>query len=318
MKLNNPFMPGACPMADDLDVAKRLEDAGASVIVMRSLFEEQLDGLDPATPRQNPPMTGESGEFAANPDNFVFKPHEYLEHIRRLKESLDVPVIASLNGSTYGGWLRYAKEIEQSGADALELNVYYLATDPEQSGLSIEMLTLEMVGAVKRSLKIPIAVKLSPYYSSLAHFARQLGVFGADGMILFNRFYQPDIDVENLKVDPTIAFSDSSELPLRLRWLAILSGRVNCSLAASGGIHTGVDAAKAILAGADALQLVSALLMKGPEQLEMIRIELETWMDEHQYGSVTEMRGKMNLQRYPEPKAYERANYMRVLQSWKL
>ncbi len=228
-----------------------------------------------------------------------------------------MPVIASLNGLTPGGWLEYARLIEQAGADALELNVYYVATDPDADAASVEKRTLEMVSMVRAGLRIPVAVKLSPFFSSLSHFARALEQAGADALVLFNRFYQPDIDTEELEVKAELHLSDSSELLLRLRWLAILSGQRRLDLAVSGGVHTTLDAVKAIMAGASAVQMVSALLRRGPGYLRMMRVGLESWMEEHGYARIEDLRGCMNLARCPDPAAFERGNYMRILQSWK-
>jgi dihydroorotate dehydrogenase (fumarate) len=227
-----------------------------------------------------------------------------------------VPVIGSLNGTTATGWLEYARLVQQAGADAIELNFYVVATDPLENGQTVEQRALDILCKVKASVTIPVAVKLSPFFCSFAHFASQLDGLGADGLVLFNRFYQPDIDVETLEVVPRLQLSDSSELLLRLRWLAILSGRARASLAVTGGVHTAVDAIKAVMAGAHAVQLVSALLQHGPERLKTIREEMVRWMEEHEYHSLRQMQGSMNLTRCPDPQAFERANYMRVLHSW--
>jgi dihydroorotate dehydrogenase (fumarate) len=317
--LPHPFVSGAGPMADEMDTVRRLEDAGASAIVMRSLFEEQITREQLATARQ---LEGPAESFAEaltylpTPDAFVLGPEEYLEQLHRIQAAVAVPVIASLNGATEGGWLSYARLMEDAGADALELNVYYLGTDFEQSGEALERRTLQMVSAVKSGVGIPVAVKLSPFYSSLTHFARRLDEFGADGLVLFNRFYQPDIDVDALEVKPTLRLSDSTELLLRLRWLAILSGRIKATLAVSGGVHTGLDAVKAVMCGADAVQVVSALLRNGPEKLADLRADLASFLEEHEYDSLSQMKGSMNLLRCPHPGAHERANYMTILQSW--
>jgi dihydroorotate dehydrogenase (fumarate) len=317
--LPHPFVPGASPLADELDTVRRLEDAGAAAIVMRSLFEEQITHEQVAVAHY---MDAPSESFAEaltylpSPDAFVLGPEEYLEHIHKLKAAVSVPVIASLNGATDGGWLGYARLMAGAGADALELNVYALATDFDDSSEMLERRTLHMLDAIKREIGIPVAVKLSPFYTSLAYFARRLAERGADGLVLFNRFYQPDIDVETLEVAPTLRLSDSSELLLRLRWLAILSGRIDTSLAVTGGVHNTLDAVKAIMAGADAVQLVSALLRHGPEQLTTLRRDLALWLEEHEYDSLAQMKGSMNLQRCPNPAAHERANYMTILQSW--
>jgi dihydroorotate dehydrogenase (fumarate) len=259
----------------------------------------------------------EATSFFPSPDKFALGPEQYLDHIRRIKQAVTVPVIASLNGSTPGGWLEHARLMEQAGADALELNVYALATDPESTGQALEERTLEMVRSVKGGVKVPVAVKLSPYYSSLANFARRLQEAGADGVVVFNRFYQPDIDVEALQVSHSLRLSHSSELPLRLRWLAILSAQVDLSLAVTGGVHTALDAAKAVMSGAHGVQVVSALLQRGPDYLSTLREELISWMTEHEYESLEQMRGSMNLSKCPDAGVYERANYMLILQSWR-
>ena len=234
-----------------------------------------------------------------------------------MKAAVNIPVIASLNGTTTGGWLEYAKVMEHAGADALELNLYMLALDPEAAGQDLEEGELDLVREVKRSLHIPVAVKLSPFYTSFGHMATRLAKAGADALVLFNRFYQPDIDPEGLQVSRSLHLSDSSELPLRLRWLAFLSGRVPTSLAVTGGVHTSIDAVKAVMAGAHVVQMVSALLRNGPAYIGVVRDGLEAWMVEHEYESLSQMQGSMDLLSCPDPHAYERANYMLMLQSWR-
>jgi len=319
MKLSNPLMPGASPLADDLDIARRLEDAGASAIVMRSLFEEQIEG-EAYSSVQNFEMYADAfaeassffpatGEFALNPDS-------YLEHIRRLKRAVSVPVIASLNGISVSGWLRYAELIEQAGADALELNVYHVATLASETSGSIERQIRDIAREVRQKVQIPLAVKLSPFFTSVPNLARELRTAGVDGLVLFNRFYQPDIDMALLSVMPQLHLSDSSELLLRVRWLAILSGRCSASLACSGGVHTATDAIKAIMAGANAVQIVSALLKHGPGYLKILLDNLKKWMEENEYESIRQMQGSLSLAKCPDPAAFERGNYMRVLNSW--
>jgi len=318
--LPHPLMPGASPLSDDLDAVRRLEDAGAAAIVMHSLFEEQIEQeqiLAFEATESHAHSFHEATSFLPPADAFSLGPGEYLEQIRRIKEAVRVPVIASLNGASLGGWLRYAELMQQAGADALELNVYTLATRAEETAETIERRTLEMVASVRQSLTIPLAVKLSPFYTSLANFAARLDDAGPAGMILFNRFYQPDIDVEELEVRRRLQLSDASELPLRLRWLAILSGRTRASLAVTGGVHSVGDAVQALMAGADAVQMVSALLRHGPEHLARVRRELGEWLEQHEYDSLFQLKGSMNLQRCPDPQAYERANYMLMLQSWR-
>jgi dihydroorotate dehydrogenase (fumarate) len=307
-------------MALDFDRVRRLEDAGAAAIVMHSLFEEQIVGEEVATYRSTEMHEGSSGEassYLPEPPDFSLGPDEYLDHLRKVKAAVKCPVIGSLNGTTRGGWLDYAKLIQSAGADALELNVYEMPTDFNESGERVEDRAIDLARSIKASVTIPVAVKLSPFYSSFAHFARQLDHTGVDGIVLFNRFYQPDIDIEELEVERTLHLSNSSELPLRLRWLAILSGRIRPSLAVSGGIHTPADVVKAIMAGAHAVQVVSALLQRGPEYLRVLRGELARFLEEHEYESLKQMRGNMDLMACPDPKAYERANYMHLLQSWR-
>ncbi len=320
LRLPHPLMPGASPLADSLDSVRRLEDAGAAAIVMRSLFEEQitaeLNNLAHAE------ATGESSAEALSyfprPDEFVFGTDAYLDQIRRIKDAVKVPVIASLNGVSNTGWISHAAKIQQAGADALELNSYYIATDPKESGSEVEGTAIEIVKAVKRAVSIPVAVKISPFFSSVANFAQQLDEAGADAIVVFNRFYQPDIDVDALEAVPSLHLSDSSELLLRIRWLAILFGQVKGSLAVSGGVHTGLDAVKAVMAGASGVQMVSRLLQDGPQQLRTVLDDMKRWMEEHEYESLDQMRGSMSLQRSPDPAAFERGNYMRILRSWKV
>ena len=320
LRLPHPLMPGASPLADDLDTVKRLEDAGAAAIVMRSLFEEQIT-LEEMGSLHHQDAHAEAHPEAASyfprPGGYALGPARYLEQLRRIKEAVAVPVIGSLNGVTAGGWLDHARLIEEAGADALELNVYYLSTDPAETALEAEFRTLDLVRSVKKAVVIPVAVKLSPFFSSLPNLAVELEGRGADGLVLFNRFYQPDIDLEALEVVPSLHLSDSSELLLRLRWLAILGGRVRTSLAVSGGVHTALDALKAIMAGADAVQMVSALLKNGPDHLGHVLRAMETWLQEHEYESLGQMRGSMSLDSCPDPSAFERANYVRVLQGWR-
>jgi dihydroorotate dehydrogenase (fumarate) len=320
LDLNHPLMPGASPMVDDLDTVKRLEDAGASAIVMHSLFEEQIQREQVSAfvhTESHEQSFAEALSYFPASNAFALGPHEYLEQLRRIKRAVSVPVIASLNGYTLGGWLDYAKLMQEAGADALELNVYQLATDPEESGQAMEDRTIEMVRAVRGALRIPVAVKLSPFYTALGAFAQRLDDTGVDGLVLFNRFYQPDIDIEELQVRRALHLSHSSELPLRLRWLAILSGRVKASLAVSGGVHTVVDVIQSIMTGAHAVQLVSALLQRGPGYIANLRQDLTKWLEEHEYHSLQQMQGSMNLESCPDPRVYERANYMLMLQGWR-
>jgi dihydroorotate dehydrogenase (fumarate) len=320
LTLPHPLVAGASPLADDLDGVRRLEDAGAAAIVLRSLFEEQItreqmsefDNLE-----RHAESFAEAASYFPTPDAFALGPFEYLNHLRRAKEAVGIPVMASLNGATPGGWIDYARLVEQAGADALELNLYRLATDPETTGADIERQGIDTVREVKKAVTIPVAVKLSPFYAAFAHVAREFDRAGADALVIFNRFYQPDIDAEGLTATRTLHLSDSSELRLRLHWLAILSGRIRASLAVTGGVHTALDVVKATMAGAHVTQMVSALLMRGPAHLQTVLGDLAAWMQEHEWDSLSRMRGNMNLSKVPDPDAYERSNYMLMLQSWR-
>lgn len=321
LELSHPLMPGASPLSADRDAVRRLEDAGASAVVLPSLFEEQIENEASASERYldaHEHSTAEASTFAPSltRDAFRLGPDEYLEHLRWVKSSLSVPVIASLNGTSKGGWLEYAVLMEQAGADAMELNLYEMACDPAESGSGKELHVLDIVKAVKSQVKIPVAVKLSPFYSSLPHFASLLEQAGADGLVLFNRFYQADVDIENLEVTRGLQLSDSSELLLRLRWLAVLSASCKVSLAATGGVHHAHDVVKAVMCGAHAVQVVSALLQNGPLHLATLRADLTAWLEENEYESLEQMCGSMNLSRCPNPREYERTNYVQILQTW--
>lgn len=320
LRLAHPLMAGASPLVDDMGMVKRLEDAGASAIVMHSLFEEQITREEQGTIMDleiHAHNNAEAMSYFPNAEEYRLGPHSYLEQIRRIKTAVSVPVIASLNGITPAGWLHYGKLMEEAGADALELNVYYLALDPAESAAAVEKRTLDMVRSVKAEVKIPVAVKLSPFFSSLTHFAVELEAAGADGLVLFNRFFQPDFNVEELVAEPTLQLSSPQDLLLRLRWLAVLHGHVKGSLAVSGGVHDGIGALKAIMAGADAVQMVSALLIHGPERLAQAKAGLAEWLEEHEYDSLAQARGSMSLQKCPNAQAFTRANYMRILNGWK-
>jgi dihydroorotate dehydrogenase (fumarate) len=320
LKLANPLLAGSSPLVDDMDAVKRLIDAGVGAIVMHSIFEEQITREQLGTIMDmelHAEAFAEALSYFPGPSDYRLGPEKYLEQIRRIKNLGAVPVIGSLNGVTPAGWLDYAKQIEQAGADALELNVYYLATQAWETGDEVEKRTLDIVKAVKSAVKIPVAVKLSPFYSSIPNLAKQLEVAGANGLVIFNRFYQPDIDIEALEPKPHLELSTSAELLLRLRWLAILYGQLKCSLAVTGGVHTASDAIKALMAGASAVQLVSVLLARGPEQVRVIRDVMQTWFEEHEYESVEQAIGSMSLQRSPNPQAFERANYQRILAGWR-
>lgn len=319
-RLPHPLIPGASPLADELDGVRRLEDAGAPMIVLRSLFEEQLTheqlaashGID-----EHENAFAEALSYLPSPEGFRFGPGSYVEHVERVKRAVRIPVVASLNGTTPGGWVEYARLLEDAGADALELNLFLVPTDPEESAETIETRLIELVRAVRSHVRMPLAVKLSPFYTSIAHFARRLEAEGVDGLVMFNRFYEPDIDVRDQQVLRTLSLSSSTELLPRLHALAIVSGRTRLSLAVTGGVHTGVDALKAVMCGAQGVQLVSALLKKGPQQLAAARKELERSLEDNEYDSLDQVRGSMSLTRCPDPKAYERVNYMHILQNWR-
>jgi dihydroorotate dehydrogenase (fumarate) len=319
LQLKHPLMPGASPLVDNMDTVRRLEDAGASAIVMHSLFEEQIQGEQLATIYHMEIYSeaySEAVSYFPKRHDFRFGPQQYVDQVGRIKRAVEVPVIASLNGTTRSGWLDYAKQIQQAGADAIELNVYYLPTDTWETGQQVEDRVIDMCTAVKEAVTLPVAVKLSPFFSALPNLVHRLQEAGAGGFVLFNRFYQPDIDPYTLDVQPALRTSDSSELLLRLRWLAILSAHLETSWAVSGGVHSVEDAIKAIMAGAHAVQMVSALLRRGPDHLTVVLDGLSSWMEEQGYESVRQMRGSMNHSRCPDPRAFERGNYMRILQSW--
>jgi dihydroorotate dehydrogenase (fumarate) len=287
---------------------------------MHSIFEEQIvqEELAARAAVDEPAESqAEALSYFPRPGEYRLGPEQHLEQLRRIKAAVAVPVIASLSGATPGGWLRYAQLLAEAGADALELNLYVLATDPAETGAMLEQRQVELVREIKRLVPLPLAVKLSPFYSSLPHVASRLDAAGADGLVLFNRFYQPDLDIEALNVSRTLEYSTSSELVLRLRWLAILSGRVRGSLAATGGVHTVADAVKAVMAGAHAVQTVSALLQHGPDHLRRLRDGLSAWLEAHEYESLEQMRGSLDLRRSPDPSAFERANYVHILQDWR-
>ncbi|MBW7894203.1 MAG: dihydroorotate dehydrogenase-like protein [Opitutaceae bacterium] len=321
LQLKNPLIVGASPFSDNLRSTQQLEEAGAAAIVMRSLFEEQIDMEQRAllhhieSPAES---TAEATSFFPAYEEYQLAPDQYLRQIGELKRHLSIPVIASLNGYRPGGWTDYAARFEAAGADAIELNLYQLVTDPEISGDEVEADMLETVHRVTDSVQVPVSIKISAFHTSPTQFAKALENAGAAGVVVFNRFYQPDFDIEELDVQPQLKLSDSSELLMRLRWLAILSPHLTRSLAATGGVHTTGDVIKALLAGAHAVQLVSVLLKHGPRILTTLLTGLHDWMQEHGYESIDELRGAMNLQRCPDPAAFERANYQRILQSWRI
>jgi dihydroorotate dehydrogenase (fumarate) len=313
-------MLGASPLTGNLDSVRRLEDAGCAAITMHSLFEEQIAqaiaGTIPELDRAVPEFVGAFGHLP-RPEEFPLRPDEYLEQIRRIKAAVSVPVIGSLNGVGADGWLKYAPLIEQAGADALELDVYYLSTGLQDSPESIERQIETLVRSLKAMIHIPLAVKLAPFYTALASLAARLAAAGANGLVLFNRFYQPDIDVDTLEVLPNLRLSTSGELLLRLRWLAILSERVSVSLAATGGVHTVLDGIKAMLSGAHAVQMVSAILQQGPAHFGVMEQGLRQWMTRHRHDSIDAFRGRASLVGCTNPAYFERTAYLQILQAWR-
>jgi dihydroorotate dehydrogenase (fumarate) len=319
LKLAHPFIAGASPFGYRLDTIKRLEDAGCAAVVLHSLFEEQISYTDSKTIAHiNVFETDFADILSAFPDSrdYALGPDEYAEHIHRAKQAVSIPVIGSLNGRTPESWLKFARVIEQAGADALELNMYQVVTDLSAAGDTVEQELTGVVANLKRLIKIPVAVKLSPYFTALAHTAGQLDRAGADGLVLFNRFYQPDIDIRTMSVSPRLELSTSAELLLRLRWIAILFGRIRPSLALSGGAATPMDGIKAILAGADVVQMVSALLLHGPAYVALMRRGLEDWLDWHSMEQLGDARGFLSLESTRDPASFERAHYIRTLHSW--
>lgn len=320
LELANPLVPSASPLTGAIDTLHALEEAGAAAVVMPSLFEEQIvhDALAVADVADfgadfSPEFFG--GQLPAM-DEYNTGSDTYLDTLVRAKNELGIPVIGSLNGVSPGGWVAYGHKMQDAGADALELNIYDLPTNLDVESAEIESQTIAMVRSLNHEIDIPLAVKLSPIYTSLPNVARQLQESGADGFVLFNRFYQPDFDIEALETRRTLKLSSSDELLPRLHWLAILSGRLHGSLAASGGVHTTEDVIKAVMSGAHAVQMVSALLQQGPDLLRRLREELTEWLEEHEYHCLEDMQGSMNLLRCTDPRAYERVNYMELLQSW--
>jgi dihydroorotate dehydrogenase (fumarate) len=315
MRLPHPLIVGAGPLGDDLDVVKALEDAGAALLVLRSLYEEEITGEQMEAffnSESHSDSFAEAETFAPEP-TMALGPDEYLEHLRQVKAAVRIPVMASLNGVTPGGWIDYARLLEQAGADGLELHIYHAASDMSLSAADVERQAIEIVREVKRSVRIPVAIKMAPLLTAFAHYARELDKAGADGLVMFTRFHRIDIDVTELEVIRSMPLSDSSELPMRLRGAAALAGRIKASIALTGGVHTGLDVIKGTMAGAHATQLVSALLRHGPEHLRTVRREIEAWMQENEWSSLGEMRGNMSLERIPDPAAYERANFRMAL-----
>jgi len=319
LKLKNPLVVSASPLSEDLDKIRRMEDSGAAAVVLHSLFEEQITLESGELDRYLSAGTesfAESLTYFPDMSGYKLGPDEYLEHVRRAKATVSIPIIGSLNGVSTGGWIGYAKKIEEAGADALELNIFYIPADPEMTGEQVEQMYGELAAHVKASVRIPVAVKLSLYFSAMANMARRLDQAGVDGLVLFNRFYQPDFDLENLEVVPKLILSSPYELLLRLHWVAILYGHIRADLAVTGGVHAAPDVLKAMMAGARVAMMTSALLEHGIEHLAKVLADLLAWMEEHEYESIRQMQGSMSQQSVAEPAAFLRANYMRVLSSY--
>jgi dihydroorotate dehydrogenase (fumarate) len=319
LKLRNPLVASSSPMCGDVGNVRRMEDSGAAAIVLQSLFEEQIesesDELDRDIDRASE-VGAESVSHFPELGHRVMGPETYLSHIVKCKQAVKIPVIASLNGTSPGGWLSYAKQMEQAGADALELNIYHIPVSADVTGEQVEQQYIELVKAVKAAVHIPVAVKLGPYFSSMANMARKLDATGVDGMVLFNRFYQPDYDLEALEVVPNLILSNSHELLLRLHWVAVLYGSVKADMALTGGVHCATDVVKSMMAGAKVAMMTSALLKRGISYLDTIATELLVWMGEHEYDSIKQMQGSMSRNAVPQPQAFERANYLKVLSSY--
>ena len=321
LKLRTPLVPAASPLSEEIDNIKRMEDAGAAAVVLYSIFEEQLrherfelhHNLEQGTF-----SSPESLTYFPEPEQFNLGPEEYLKHIARAKETVDIPIIASLNSSLLGGWTEYAQLIQQAGADALELNIYHIPTDMDLSSEDVEQTYLDILQAVKSEVSIPVAVKLSPFFTNFANMAKRLDAAGADGLVLFNRFYQPDVDLESLEVRPNILLSTPMAMRLPLRWIAILHGHLKASLAATSGIHRATDVLKMLMAGADVATLCSVLLRNGIPQIQVIEREMAAWMTEHEYDSVAQLKGSLSQRNCPDPTTFERAQYMRAISTYYL
>ncbi len=321
LKLKNPLVASASPLCEDVDNIRRMEDAGGAAVVLHSLFEEQIDFESQHLDRflsQGTESFAESLSYFPAMGNYRLGPDDYLEHIRRAKAAVRIPVIGSLNGVSTGGWTRYAKMIQEAGADALELNVYYIPTDPEMTSAQVEQMYLDLVRDVKGTLKIPVAVKLGHAFTAMANMARRLDQAGANALVLFNRFYQPDFDLEKLEAVPHLTLSSSYELLLRLHWVALLYGRIRADLGVTGGVHTAQDVLKAMMAGARVAMMTSALLKNGIGHLAKLHSDLLAWMEEHEYASIRQMQGSMSYRSVAQPAAFERGNYMKVLSSYAL
>ncbi|HAB52159.1 MAG: dihydroorotate dehydrogenase [Ignavibacteria bacterium RIFOXYB2_FULL_35_12] len=320
LELKNPIIPSAGPLSQEISSIKAMEDAGAAAVVLYSLFEEEIEQESLELYQHtnaHKESFAEALDYFPEPYDFKIGPDKYLEHIRKAKEAVDIPIIASLNGKSVGGWIDYAKKIEQAGADALELNIYFLASDPKFPGTEIEREYLNIVKGVKMNVNIPIAVKMHPFFSSVSWMAEQLSNVGADGLVLFNRFYQPDINLETLEVEPNVLLSTPMAMRLPLRWISMLYGRVNADLAATSGIYSETDVIKMVMAGAKVTQMLSCLLKFGIGHITEVINQVVYWMEVNEYESLEQMRGSMSYKNVANPSQFERANYMKVLHSYK-
>ncbi len=320
MKLKSPIVCSAGPLVEKISNIREMEDAGAGAVVLYSLFEEQIENEELELyhhTSDHDESFAEATSYFTEPFKYKLGPEEYLEHIRKAKAAVDIPIIASLNAKSIGGWTSYAKKMEQAGADALELNIYLLPTDIHKSGNDVEKTYIEIVKAVKSKVKIPIAVKMHPFFSSTSWMANELSKAGADGLVLFNRFYQPDIDLENLEVVPNVILSTPMAMRLPLRWIAMLYGRINADLAATSGVYSAEDVLKMMMAGAKVTEMLSALLKFGIGHIADVTTNLKNWMEEKEYESIEQMRGSMSYMNVEDPSKFERANYMKVLNSYK-
>jgi dihydroorotate dehydrogenase (fumarate) len=319
LKLRNPLVPSASPLSKEISNIRHMEDVGASAVVLESLFEEQISHESKELNHfltQGTESYAEALSYFPDSEVYDFGPDQYLSHIQKAKEAVNIPIIASLNGVSVGGWIDYAKKMQDAGADALELNTYYIATDPNKSSQQVEDNYIEVLKAVKSAVKIPVAMKISPFFTSLGSMAKRFDGAKADALVLFNRFYQPDIDLDNLEVVPNLILSTSESMRLPMRWIAILKGHINASLSATSGIHTAKDIIKMVMVGADVTMLCAVLLKHGIAEIKNILADVVTWMEENEYESIEQMKGSMSYRSVAEPAAYERANYMKVLKSY--
>jgi len=319
INLKNPLVASASPLAEKLDNIKKIEDAGSSAVVLHSLFKEQITQESKEFDKfltQGTESFSEAMSYFPDLDNYKLGSEKYLDHVSKAKDAVDIPVIGSLNGVSTGGWIEYAKSIQDAGADALELNIYYIPTSIKMSSQDVEQMYVDLVRSVKNSIDIPLAVKIGPDFSSIPNIANQLAKAGADALVLFNRFYQPDLDIEEMKVVPNLVLSTSDELRLRLRWVAILFSHINADMAVTGGVHTAEDALKALMAGANVAMMTSALLKNGIGHIKTINAGISEWIENSKYESIAQIQGILSQKSVTEPAAFERANYMKVLNSY--